>query len=149
PPWVRVTGFWFLDRAAEWRPPPDLAAFLEAGPAPVAISFGSMITARAEELTDLVLAALARCGRRGLLLTSWGGLVDRAPSGDVHVAPEVPHDWLFPRVAAVVHHGGAGTSAAVLRAGVPSVVVPFQFDQRYWGERARSLGTAGGVLPRS
>jgi len=137
---VHVTGYWFLDAAPGWQPPADLAGFLEAGPAPVYIGFGSVISRNARELTEIALAALAQTGQRGLLVSGWGALAAADwPPGVFH-ADSVPFDWLFPRMKVLVHHGGVGTTAAALRAGIPSVIVPFTADQPYWGRRVQRLG---------
>ncbi|MDX1664784.1 MAG: glycosyltransferase [Candidatus Promineifilaceae bacterium] len=146
---THVAGYWFLDQQARWTPPADLLAFLDAGPAPVYIGFGSMAGRRPEETTRIVRHALALSGLRAVVLRGWGAL-ERADFGpDVFVVDSVPHDWLFPRVAAVVHHGGAGTTAAGLRAGAPSVLIPFFSDQNFWGERVHALGAGPAPLPRS
>nr|WP_272918090.1 glycosyltransferase [Actinomadura rayongensis] len=125
-----------------YEPPADLAAFLAAGPPPVYAGFGSMV-AKDPELTDLtVRTALRVAGLRGIVQG------DPATSDDdVLAVRDVPHAWLFPRVAAVVHHGGAGTTAAGLRAGVPTIVCPFFGDQPYWGERVAALGAGPSPLP--
>lgn len=144
-----VTGYWFLPPPPAWEPPAELLAFLAAGPPPVYIGFGSMLARDPQAMTALVSEALARSGQRGVLARGWGAL-DQAT-----IAPErvcfvdaLPHHWLFPRMAAVVHHGGAGTTGAALRSGVPSVVVPFGFDQAFWGERTAALGVGPSPLPR-
>ncbi|MQY05537.1 glycosyltransferase [Actinomadura macrotermitis] len=138
---VHLTGYWFLDEPA-WEPPAELAAFLAAGPPPVYAGFGSMVPKDAA-LTDLtVRTALRLAGVRGVVQG------DPATSDDQILAVrDVPHSWLFPRMAAVVHHGGAGTTAAGLRAGVPTVVCPFFGDQPYWGERVAALGAGPAPLP--
>ncbi len=136
---IEVTGYWFLDRPADWQPPADLVDFLVAGPPPVYIGFGSMSTRKPEERTDLVLQALARTKQRGVLATGWGGLGQAELPEDVFKIKSVPHDWLLPQMAAVVHHGGAGTTAAGLRAGIPSIVIPFWIDQPFWGRRVSDL----------
>ncbi|POM26026.1 L-noviosyl transferase [Actinomadura rubteroloni] len=138
---VHLTGYWFLDEPA-YEPPADLAAFLAAGPPPVYAGFGSMV-AKDPELTDLtVRTALRVAGLRGIVQG------DPATSDDdVLAVRDVPHAWLFPRTAAVVHHGGAGTTAAGLRAGVPTIVCPFFGDQPYWGERVAALGAGPDPLP--
>jgi sterol 3beta-glucosyltransferase len=142
-----VTGYWVLDEAAEWTPPPALAAFLEAGEPPVYVGFGSMIHSAPEHTARTVLAALARIGRRGIVSAGWGGLrADQLP-GNVLAVGSVPHEWLFPRVAAVVHHGGAGTTAAGLRAGRPTVITPFFADQGFWGRRVHALGVGPRPVP--
>lgn len=149
---VHVTGYWFMDRRAGWQPPERLVDFLEAGPPPVYAGFGSMIDDDPAAKTDLVLEALALTGHRGVLATGWGGLGRRRLPDSVFQLDSVPHDWLFPRVVAAVHHGGAGTTAAALRAGVPSVTTPFLTtpffcDQPFWGERLRKLGAGTQPVP--
>jgi sterol 3beta-glucosyltransferase len=146
--WVHVTGYWFLNRPAGWQPPPDLVDFLDAGPPPVYVGFGSMSSRNPEETASLVVRALTSAGQRGVLLTGWGGLSRGVLSDDIYVVDDVPYDWLFPRVAAAVHHGGAGTAAAALRAGIPSVSIPFMLDQRFWGQRIHDLGTGPRPIPR-
>jgi sterol 3beta-glucosyltransferase len=148
PPQHHVTGYWFLDRPDDWRPPAALVDFLADGPPPIYVGFGSMAPADAERLTALALDALARADQRAVLLAGWAGLGRAAASDRVLVVDAVPHDWLFPRMAAVVHHGGAGTTAAGLRAGVPAVVVPFFADQPFWGERVWRLGVGARPIQR-
>lgn len=146
-PWRRVTGYWTLPPEPGWTPPPPLVDFLAAGPPPVCIGFGSMSSRDPEALSELVLRAVRRAGVRAVLLSGWGGLADRG-GDDVFVATEVPHDWLFPQMAAVVHHGGAGTTGATFTAGVPAVVVPFAVDQPFWGSRVAALGAGPTPIPR-
>jgi UDP:flavonoid glycosyltransferase YjiC (YdhE family) len=137
---LHVTGYWFLDEGVGWAPPPALARFLAEGPPPVYVGFGSMASRDPAAMARLVLTALERSGERGVLLTGWQGLSAEAAPPEVLVIDSAPHDWLFPRMAAVVHHGGAGTTAAGLRAGVPSVLVPFFADQPFWAQRVVELG---------
>jgi UDP:flavonoid glycosyltransferase YjiC (YdhE family) len=144
----RLTGYWFLETGKAWQPPADLARFLEAGPPPVCVGFGSMPNPNIQETTDLVVRALARAGQRGILLKGWGGLGDVPDNEDIFTIESAPHDWLLPYTAAVVHHGGAGTTAAALRAGVPSVTVPFMADQPFWGRRLFELGVGSKPIPR-
>lgn len=143
-----VTGYWFLDADERWTPPDGLRDFLAAGPPPVYIGFGSMGNRRPEAVTQLALQALALSGQRGVLASGWGGLRAADLPETVFMLPSAPHQWLFPRMAAVVHHGGAGTTAAGLRAGVPSIVVPFFGDQPYWGRRVYELGVGPRPIPR-
>jgi len=103
---------------------------------------------RPEQLARLVLEALAKSGQRGLLLTGWGGLRTMSVPDSLFVIDAAPHSWLFPRMAAVVHHGGAGTTAEGLRAGVPSVILPFMMDQPFWGRRVKTLGVGSEPIPR-
>jgi UDP:flavonoid glycosyltransferase YjiC (YdhE family) len=146
--WIEVTGYWFLDRSTHWNPPPELAAFLEDGPPPVCIGFGSMIYDRAA-LVRTVERALALTGQRAVLLTGWGGLRPPELPRNMFTIDWVPLNWLFPRMAAVVHHGGAGTTAEGLRAGVPSVVVPFFYDQFFWAKRVFELGAGPKPIQRA
>lgn len=143
-----VMGYWFLDPPAEWTPPADLVKFLDAGEPPVYIGFGSMGSRNPEEAGAIALEALALSGQRGVLASGWGGLkTDNLPE-NVHLLSSIPHSWLFERMAAVVHHGGAGTTAAGLRAGVPSIIVPFMGDQPFWGKRVADLGVGTLPIPR-
>jgi len=144
-----VTGYWFLDPADDWTPPPDLLNFLQAGSPPVYIGFGSMGSRKPAETTDLVLQALAQTQQRAILLSGWGGMQKTDLPASVCMVDSIPHAWLFPRVAAVVHHGGAGTTAAGLRAGVPSIVIPFTTEQAFWGRRVHDLGVGPAPIPRS
>jgi sterol 3beta-glucosyltransferase len=145
---IEVTGYWFLDRTPDWEPPAALMGFLEAGPPPVYVGFGSMTLADPQAMVALVLAAVAQAGCRAVLAAGWGGLTPKAVPPNVFALEEVPHDWLFPRMAVVVHHGGAGTTAAALRAGVPSVVVPFMGDQFFWARILALKGVAPDALPQ-
>jgi UDP:flavonoid glycosyltransferase YjiC (YdhE family) len=107
-----------------------------------------MCTRDREKTTKLVVASLQRAGQRGILLSGWGGLSSETHSDEIYLAEALPHDWLFPRVSAVIHHGGAGTTGAALRAGVPSLVVPFMADQSFWGNRVFKLGVGPRPIPR-
>jgi UDP:flavonoid glycosyltransferase YjiC (YdhE family) len=141
---VHVTGYWWSASPPGWRPPDRLVDFLAAGPAPVFIGFGSMTPDR-ERLHEDVAAAVGLAGVRAVVQSGWAGL---GPVGDdVFVVGDLPHDWLFPRTAAVVHHAGAGTTAAGLRAGVPAVAVPHLLDQPFWADRLHRLGVAPRPLP--
>jgi sterol 3beta-glucosyltransferase len=145
---VHVTGYWFLDPPADWAPPPALMAFLQAGPPPIYVGFGSMSNRNPGATAALVLEALARTRQRAVVLSGWSGLRTTDLPGSVFMLDSIPFSWLFPRVAAVVHHGGAGTTAAGLRAGVPSIVIPFFGDQPYWGQRVAELGVGPEPIPR-
>jgi sterol 3beta-glucosyltransferase len=145
---IHVTGYWFLDPVADWTPPPVLMEFLQAGSPPVYIGFGSMSNRKPEATTDLILQVLARTQQRAIILSGWGGLHKTDLPDTVFMLDSIPFSWLFPRVAAVVHHGGAGTTAAGLRAGVPSVVIPFMGDQPFWGQRIAELVVGPEPVPR-
>lgn len=150
PPSAHVTGYWFLDHSDDgWDPPAQLVDFLAAGEPPVYIGFGSMGFGKgANERRDGVLTALRVHGLRGIVATGWGGITPgEATTDDVLVLEGAPHEWLFPRVAAVVHHGGAGSTAAGIRAGRPTLVVPFLGDQPFWGARVHALGVGPAPLP--
>jgi UDP:flavonoid glycosyltransferase YjiC (YdhE family) len=149
-PHHRITGYVFEDENG-WVAPQDLLEFLADGDKPVYIGFGSMRERNPEETTQLILDALKQTGKRAILLSGWAGIgasnmanASNLPD-DVFLLKYAPHSWLFPRMAAVVHHGGAGTTAAALRAGVPSVVVPMMSDQPFWGRRVHELGA--GTMP--
>ncbi|MQP64367.1 glycosyltransferase [Niveispirillum sp. SYP-B3756] len=146
---VSVTGYWFLEKPSGWVPPEALTQFLAAGAPPVYIGFGSMTFPDPQSTTRLILSALKSVGCRAIIAAGWGGLVPETPSRDVFVVGEAPHDWLFQHVALAVHHGGAGTTASALRAGIPSVIVPFMADQFFWGARLTSIGVSGPALPYS
>jgi len=147
PDWVHVTGYWFLDQS-EWSPPQDLLDFLNAGEPPVYIGFGSMTNRDPQSRTDIVLSALEKTRQRGVLISGWGGMDADSLPDSVYLLESAPHSWLFPRVKAVVHHGGAGTTAAGLRAGVPSVLIPHFADQPFWGRRVHDLGVGPKPIPR-
>ena len=146
--YIHVTGYWFLDPPQGWEPPIDLVHFLQAGPPPVYIGFGSMPSRKPEEAANLVLQALARSGQRGVLSAGWGGLKNDDLPKTVCMVGSLPHSWLFPQMAAVVHHGGAGTTAAGLSAGVPSIVTPFFGDQPFWAQRVYELGVGPKPIAR-
>ncbi len=142
PEHVHITGYWFLDEEAGWQPPQGLLDFLQDGKPPVYVGFGSVGDAtQAEQKTRLVIEALKLSGQRGVLVTGWNAMTKITDLPDsIFMLDSAPHSWLFPRMAAVVHHGGAGTTAAGFRAGVPSVILPYGNDQFAWGLRAFELG---------
>jgi sterol 3beta-glucosyltransferase len=145
---TKITGYWFLDAADDWTPPQNLLEFLNNGAPPVYIGFGSMGMRQPEETADLVLQAIARTQQRAILQSGWGVLRTTDVPDHVLLIDSVPHAWLFPRMSAVVHHGGAGTTAAGLRAGVPSIVIPFFGDQPFWGQQVANLGVGPTPIPR-
>jgi len=135
-----ITGYWFLEEAQSYQPPDELRCFLDSGPRPVYVGFGSMIDHEREEITRLIVEALKQTGQRAILLGGWSDLGSLELPDFILRIDNVPHDWLFPRMAAVVHHGGAGTTAAGLRAGIPTLIVPFTADQPFWAWRVHALG---------
>jgi UDP:flavonoid glycosyltransferase YjiC (YdhE family) len=148
---VHVTGYWFLDPPPGWQPPARLLDVLASGPPPVYVGFGSMPQRDPGRTVQLVRQALQQSGQRGVMVAGWSGLSDAHPaarSTDLLVLDAAPHAWLFPRTAAVVHHGGSGTTGAGLRAGVPSVLVPHAGDQTLWARQVMELGVGPRPIPR-
>jgi len=145
---VHITGYWLLEPHPGWQPPAPLLEFLESGPPPVYVGFGSMSTRTPEQATRIILDALAQTGQRGILFTGWGGMEQADSSNHFYLSEVVPHTWLFPHMKAVVHHGGSGTTGAGLRAGVPSVLVPHMGDQPFWAQRVLELGVGPPPVPR-
>jgi sterol 3beta-glucosyltransferase len=143
-----VTGYWFVDAPANWQPDPKLVRFIQEGSTPVYIGFGSMFMSGEKQRTEIALQALRLTGQRGILATGWGGLTADNTSRDIFVLDAAPHDWLFPQVAAIVHHGGAGTTGAALRAGKPQIICPFVGDQFFWGRRVADLNVAPSPIPQ-
>ncbi|TEY85704.1 hypothetical protein BOTCAL_0013g00120 [Botryotinia calthae] len=144
---ISISGFYFLSLASSYTPEPDLAAFLADGPPPVYIGFGSIVVDDPNAMTTLIFEAVKKTGVRALVSKGWGGLGGDAldvPEG-VFMLGNVPHDWLFQHVSCVVHHGGAGTTAAGIATGKPTVVVPFFGDQPFWGAMTARAGA--GPLP--
>ncbi len=152
PTWAYVTGFWFIDRADDYEEeaPDELFDFLGRKQAPLCFGFGSMTMPNPEYLTHYIVSALKKTRQGGIILSGWGRVgrtVNPKDSLRVFVISDVPHDWLLPQVKAMVHHGGAGTTAAVLKAGIPSIVVPFFADQPMWGELLMRLGVSPKPIP--
>lgn len=139
PEHVRLTGYWFpIDDA--WQPPESLIRFLRAGPAPMFVGFGSMPVTEPQAVTKMIVDACRAAGVRAIVQAGWAGLGEGDMPETIYRLDYAPYSWLFPRVAAVLHHGGSGTTAAGLRAGAPGMVAPFTFDQEFWGGRLADLG---------
>lgn len=134
-----ATGYWFSS-PPEWTPDVELARFVDnnAGNM-ICIGFGSMPAGRAYDLDSSVKDAIQSSGLKAIILGGGGALQESTRSENVFFASELPHEWLFPKMRAVIHHGGAGTTGAVLRAGVPSVIIPFGMDQPFWAKRIETL----------
>ncbi len=145
-PGLDITGYWWPTVAQDWRPPTQLLDFLDAGPPPVFVGFGSTATAHGDQLSETISRALRSAGVRGVVQSGWARL--HCTGEDILTIDDVPHAWLFPQMAAIVHHGGAGTTAAALRSGVPSVPVAGIIDQPFWAHRLHDLGTAPQPLRR-
>jgi UDP:flavonoid glycosyltransferase YjiC (YdhE family) len=150
PSQVRQTGYWFARPLKDWEPPRSLEDFIRKGGTPIAVSLGVMgISGRhARESARIVLEAVRRLGVRAIVQGWDEALHWREPTESIYFADSMPHQWLFSRVGAVVHHGGFGTTAAVLRAGVPGIVIPHVIDQFYWGQRVFELGVGPRFITR-
>ncbi|PBP25882.1 UDP-Glycosyltransferase/glycogen phosphorylase [Diplocarpon rosae] len=146
---ISISGFYFLSLASSYTPEPELAAYLAAGPSPVYIGFGSIVVDDPDAMTKMIFEAVKKAGVRALVSKGWGGLGADAlvlPEG-VFMLGNVPHDWLFQHVSCVVHHGGAGTTAAGIATGKPTVVVPFFGDQPFWGAMVCRAGAGPVPIP--
>ncbi len=147
PPNHKFTGVWHL-ASPSYDPSSELVAFLEEGPPPVIITFGSMGGSNGRETTKILIDAVRRTNQRAVIQSGWGRLGTQDELPNIFCTEYVPHQWLFPQGSCVVHHGGAGTTASVCRARVPSVVVAHNADQPYWGKRLSDLGVAPKHLHR-
>ena len=143
---IHQKGYWFVREPNEYQPDDALVDFLNAGEKPVYIGFGSMTSLGEDEgLAGLAVEAIVKSGRRGIICGM--GKPDHLP-GNVFAIGSIPHSWLFEKVSAVCHHGGAGTTAAGFKAGVPSIIIPFSNDQFAWAHRAYDLGVGTKPIPR-
>jgi sterol 3beta-glucosyltransferase len=143
---VHVTGYYFFEPDESYQPSVKLQNFLDAGKPPVCISFGSMVNRAADRIDKVVREALKNTNNRGIILSGWSAVKDQT-SRDLMYLDAVPHDWLLPQCKMIVHHGGAGTTSAGLRAGIPNVVVPFTADQPFWGRRVHAIGAGPRPIP--
>lgn len=139
------TGFWFLDQGTALDP--EIEAFLARGDAPIYVGFGSMTSSDARALSRRVVAAAERLGLRLVLSAGWAGLGLEDLGEHVLGVSSTPHRALFPRMRAIVHHGGAGTTAAAAWSGRPQLVVPHLLDQHFWASRVERLGVGPKGLP--
>jgi sterol 3beta-glucosyltransferase len=147
PSHLSVTGFSFLEQGSTYTPPEDLAAFLDKGSPPIYIGFGSIVVDDPQRLTALILEAVRLAGVRAIVSKGWGGIGGSDVPEEVYLIGNCPHDWLFKQVSCVVHHGGAGTTAAGIALGVPTVVVPFFGDQPFWGQMIARAGAGPKPIP--
>lgn len=150
--WIRVTGYWFLDEGTQWTPPEELTDFIkkarEDGKKLVYVGFGSIVVQDSAALTNTVIKSVLRADVRCILSKGWSDRLDRKDASvaetplpaEIHQIKSAPHDWLFSQVDAVAHHGGAGTTGASLRAGLPTIIKPFFGDQFFFGSRVEDLG---------
>lgn len=147
PAHAHVTGYWFLEHDDRWEPSVDLTEFLAAGPPPVYVGFGSMGFGQgADRRYTAIIDAVRHLGLRAVLASGWSS-VARPVGDDILLIDSAPHDWLFPRVSAVVHHGGSGTTAAGLRAARPTLICPVLGDQPFWAHQVHTLGAGPDPLP--
>jgi sterol 3beta-glucosyltransferase len=150
PSFAEMTGYWFPEPNPDWRPPAELTDFLAAGVPPVVICLGAMSMSgeSARRAAGITLDAIRKSGVRAVV-QGWDSLVAREdmPAGAFRAGP-LPHDWLLERAAGVVHHGGAGTTAAGFRSGKPALVIPHIIDQFYWSQRVAALGAGPTPIPR-
>ncbi|XP_044499882.1 sterol 3-beta-glucosyltransferase UGT80A2-like isoform X1 [Mangifera indica] len=147
-PKIDVVGFCFLDLASSYQPPDPLVKWLEEGKKPIYIGFGSLPVQEPEKMTEIIVTALERTRQRGIINKGWGGLGNLTePKEFVYLLDNCPHDWLFLQCSAVIHHGGAGTTAAGLKAACPTTIVPFFGDQPFWGERVHAKGLGPPPIP--
>nr|XP_023908124.1 sterol 3-beta-glucosyltransferase UGT80B1-like [Quercus suber] len=147
-PLVDVVGFCFLNLGSKYQPQDKFVQWIQNGPEPIYIGFGSMPLEDPRKTTGILLEALKGTGQRGIIDRGWGGLGNFTEVPDnVFLLEECPHDWLFPQCSAVVHHGGAGTTATGLKAGCPTTIVPFFGDQFFWGDRVHQKGLGPAPIP--
>ena len=148
---ISISGFYFLPLAASYTPTEDLKAFLDAGTPPIYIGFGSIVLDDPDRMTKLIFDAVKETGQRALVSKGWGGFGADTLTipKDVFMLGNVPHDWLFKHVSCVVHHGGAGTTAAGIALGKPTVIVPFFGDQPFWGAMVAKAGAGPSPIPNS
>jgi sterol 3beta-glucosyltransferase len=139
PDHIHVTGYYLQDFSSSYQPPAELQKFIDSGEPPVCVSFGSMVNRDAERIDKIVNNALIQMNHRGIILSGWGAVKNRS-SRDIVYFDSALHDWLLPRCKMVIHHGGAGTTSAGLRAGIPSIIIPFTADQPFWGRRVHAIG---------
>ncbi|RAR43883.1 glycosyltransferase [Paenibacillus sp. MDMC362] len=144
---VCMEGFWFLEDT-DWDPPRELESFIASGSSPIVISYSSMPLKHPDHVLEMTMQALRQTGQRGIILVGWSGMqVSGNGAENILCIQEAPHAWLFPRAAGVIHHGGAGTTAAVLRAGKPMTISPFNADQPFWAKRIYELGVSTKPIP--
>ena len=146
-PHTRIPGYFILDAPTAYQPSAALMDFLSQGEPPVCVTFGSMIHRSVECIYRSVLDALEKTKKRAIILSGWSKMQGFDLPNNILVMVSAPHDWLLPRCKAVIHHGGAGTTAAGLRSGIPNLVVPFAADQPFWGMRVHAIGAGPRPIP--
>ncbi|KAF4767667.1 hypothetical protein HAV15_009326 [Penicillium sp. str.  len=144
---IDVCGFGFLMSETSFTPPEEITAFLNAGPKPIYIGFGSIVVDNPLKLTRIIFEAVRKTGQRALVSKGWGNLgADEVPDNILMIG-NCPHDWLFRQVSCVIHHGGAGTTAAGLAVGRPTIIIPFFGDQQFWGNIVARAGAGPAPIP--
>lgn len=146
PPHVHVTGYLFDQQDRGFQPDPTLVRFLEAGAPPICVSFGSMLNQDAAKNDHMIREALRQTNHRGIILSGWRDVKNKS-SKEILYRNSVSHTWLLPRCKMVIHHGGAGTTSAGLRAGIPNLVIPHTADQPFWGSRVHEIGAGPRPIP--
>ncbi|KFY26047.1 hypothetical protein V493_04308 [Pseudogymnoascus sp. VKM F-4281 (FW-2241)] len=146
-PEINIAGFVFLDLASTFEPPEELTKFLDDGEPPIYIGFGSIVVDDPNKFTQMIYEAVEIAGVRALVSKGWGGFGGDDSPENVFLLENTPHDWLFPKLKAVVHHGGAGTTAIGLKCGKPTLVVPFFGDQFFWGNMIWKAGAGAEPIP--
>eukprot|EP01119_Soliformovum_irregulare_P025349 TRINITY_DN9358_c0_g1_i1.p1 TRINITY_DN9358_c0_g1~~TRINITY_DN9358_c0_g1_i1.p1 ORF type:complete len:423 (-),score=115.98 TRINITY_DN9358_c0_g1_i1:45-1313(-) len=148
---VNVCGYWFLESPpSSWTPPEKLLTFIAEGTEPpIYIGFGSIVVADPDGLTQAIFQAVSLSKTRAIVVKGWGGLGNVEVPDNIYLIDSVPHEWLFPQMRAVVHHGGAGTTAAGLRFGKPTIIVPFFGDQFFWAQRISEMGLGASVSQKA
>lgn len=146
---IDICGFSFLPAKSDYTPPNEIKEFLEAGPTPIYVGFGSIVVDDQITLTKIVFEAIKKTGQRAIVSRGWGNLgVDEVDVPDnILLIGSCPHDWLFQQVSCVIHHGGAGTTAAGLALGCPTIIVPFFGDQEFWGNIVAKAGAGPVPIP--
>ncbi|CEF79773.1 unnamed protein product [Fusarium graminearum] len=148
PDYIDVCGFFFRD-IPQYTPEPGLGAFLRNGPAPIYIGFGSIVIDDADKLTAILVDAVKETGVRAIISKGWSKLGANQPAdSDIYYLGDCPHEWLFQQVTAVIHHGGAGTTACGLLNGKPTAIVPFFGDQPFWGTMVHAAGAGPMPIPQ-
>jgi len=139
---IYINGYWFLETKNKFIPSKELLDFIEDGEKPIYIGFGSMSDTSSQKTTELIIKALKKTNQKAIIATGWGGLEKTDTSDNIFFVETIPHDWLFSKVSAVIHHGGSGTTAAGLKAGIPTIITPFFGDQNFWAQRCFNLGVS-------
>ncbi len=148
PETAQISGYWFLDAPKSWSPPAELVRFIETDPPPIYLGFGSMGTLPAPLFLEKVVILLRSRGIKVVLAADASSFhADSLRGESLFVLKEAPHDWIFPRMSVIIHHGGAGTTGSSLRAGVPNVILPHKYDQLFWGQIVKNHGAGPDPIP--